>query len=157
MVFAAAGLKLLNEPSIGLSPILIRDIYTIIRRLNRERGVAMLLVEQNARVALDVADFGYVMEIGRIVMDGPAERLAQSRDIREFYLGGQERSLGGERRWKRRKTWRWSFVREVRTRSLGRFACRCFVPVPASFRMAARQPHACGPEQAPLQSGASPR
>ena len=99
-------IMLLDEPSLGLSPILIRDIYSIIRRLNRERGVAMLLVEQNARVALDVADFGYVMEIGRIVMDGPAERLAQSRDIREFYLGGQERSLRGERRWKRRKTWR---------------------------------------------------
>ena len=106
MVFAAASLKLLNEPSLGLSPLLIRGIYSIIHRLNRERGVAMLLVEQNARIALDVADSGYVMEIGRIVMDGSAERLRQSRDIQEFYLGGQERSLGGERRWKRRKTWR---------------------------------------------------
>ena len=105
-LMARPKIMLLDEPSIGLSPILIRDIYTIIRRLNRERGVAMLLVEQNARVALDVADFGYVMEIGRIVMDGSAERLAQSRDIQEFYLGGQERSLRGERRWKRRKTWR---------------------------------------------------
>ena len=105
-LMARPKLMLLDEPSLGLSPILIRDIYSIVRRLNRERGVAMLLVEQNARVALDVADFGYVMEIGRIVMDGSAERLRQSRDIQEFYLDGQERSLGGERRWKRRKTWR---------------------------------------------------
>ena len=66
----------------------------------------MLLVEQNATVALDVADTGYVMEIGRIVMDGPAERLRESRDIQDFYLGGSERDLRGELRWKRRKTWR---------------------------------------------------
>ena len=114
-LMARPKIMLLDEPSLGLSPILIRDIYSIVRRLNRERGVAMLLVEQNARVALDVADFGYVMEIGRIVMDGSAERLRmdgsaerlrQSRDIQEFYLGGQDRRLRGERRWKRRKTWR---------------------------------------------------
>ena len=105
-LMARPKIMLLDEPSLGLSPILIRDIYSIIRRLNEERGVAMLLVEQNARVALDVAEVGYVMEVGRIVMDGPAERLGQSRDIQEFYLGGQERSLRGERRWKRRKTWR---------------------------------------------------
>ena len=66
----------------------------------------MLLVEQNARMALDAAEYGYVLEIGRIVMDGPAERLRQSRDIQEFYLGAREGSLRGERRWKRRKTWR---------------------------------------------------
>ena len=102
-LMAHPKIMLLDEPSLGLSPLLIRGIYSIIRRLNRERGVAMLLVEQNARVALDVVDFDYVMEIGRIVMDGPAERLAQSRDIQEFYLGGQERSPRGERRWKRRR------------------------------------------------------
>ena len=105
-LMARPKVMLLDEPSLGLSPILIRDIYSIVRRLNRERGVAMLLVEQNARVALDVADFGYVMEIGRIVMDGSAKRLRQSRDIQELYLGGQDRRLRGERRWKRRKTWR---------------------------------------------------
>ena len=66
----------------------------------------MLLVEQNARMALDTAEYGHVLEIGRIVMDGPAERLRRSRDIQEFYLGGQGGSLRGERRWKRRKTWR---------------------------------------------------
>ena len=105
-LMARPKLMLLDEPSLGLSPKLVRDIYAIIRRLNEDRGVAMLLVEQNARVALDVAHSGYVMEVGRIVMDGSAERLGQSRDIQEFYLGGPERSLQGERRWKRRKTWR---------------------------------------------------
>ena len=103
---ARPRLLLLDEPSLGLSPLLVRDIYAIIRRLNRERGVAMLLVEQNAGVALDVADTGYVMETGRIVMDGSAEQLAKSRDIQEFYLGSRPRGLGAERRWKRRKTWR---------------------------------------------------
>ena len=105
-LMARPRVMLLDEPSLGLSPLLVRDLYAVIRRLNEERGVAMLLVEQNAGVALDIADSGYVMELGRIVMDGPAERLRQSRDIQEFYLGGPERSLQGERRWKRRKTWR---------------------------------------------------
>ena len=105
-LMARPRIMLLDEPSLGLSPVLIRDIYAIIRRLNEERGVAMLLVEQNAKAALDVADSGYVMEIGRIVMDGSVERLRRSGDIQEFYLGGRERSLEGARRWKRRKTWR---------------------------------------------------
>ena len=105
-LMARPKVMLLDEPSLGLSPILVRDIFSIIRRLNEERGVAMLVVEQNARAALDVADYGYVMEVGRIVMDGPAERLRRSRDIQEFYLGARERSQRGERRWKRRKTWR---------------------------------------------------
>ena len=105
-LMARPKVMLLDEPSLGLSPILVRDIFSIIRRLNEERGVAMLVVEQNARAALDVADYGYVMEVGRIVMDGPAERLRHSRDIQEFYLGARERSQRGERRWKRRKTWR---------------------------------------------------
>ncbi len=105
-LMARPKVMLLDEPSLGLSPILVCDIFSIIRRLNEERGVAMLVVEQNARAALDVADYGYVMEVGRIVMDGPAERLRRSRDIQEFYLGARERSQRGERRWKRRKTWR---------------------------------------------------
>ena len=105
-LMARPRVMLLDEPSLGLSPILVRDLYAVIRRLNEERGVSMLLVEQNAAVALDVADSGYVMEIGRIVMDGSAERLRQSRDIQDYYLGGKERGLQGERRWKRRKTWR---------------------------------------------------
>ena len=105
-LMARPRIMLLDEPSLGLSPRLVRDIYAILHRLNRERGVTMLLVEQNARMALAAAEYGYVLEIGRIVMDGPAERLRQSRDIQEFYLGGQGGSLGDTRRWKRRKTWR---------------------------------------------------
>ena len=105
-LMARPKIMLLDEPSLGLSPILVGEIFSILRRLNEERGVAMLLVEQNAKAALDIADFGYVMELGRVVMDGPAERLAENRDIREFYLGAKERSQRGERRWKRRKTWR---------------------------------------------------
>lgn len=105
-LMARPRVMLLDEPSLGLSPILVRDIFSIIRRLNEERGVAMLLVEQNSKAALDVADYGYVMEVGRIVMDGTAERLRASRDIQEFYLGARVRSQRGERRWKRRKTWR---------------------------------------------------
>ena len=105
-LMARPRIMLLDEPSLGLSPIMVRDIFAIIRRLKEERGVTMLLVEQNARLALDIADFGYVMETGQVVMEGSAERLKQSRDIREFYLGAQEASMLGERRWKRRKTWR---------------------------------------------------
>ena len=105
-LMARPRIMLLDEPSLGLSPIMVRDIFAIIRRLKEERGVAMLLVEQNARLALDIADFGYVMETGQLVMEGSAERLKQSRDIQEFYLGAQETSMLGERRWKRRKTWR---------------------------------------------------
>ena len=108
-LMACPRVMLLDEPSLGLSPILVGEIFAIIRRLREERGVAMLLVEQNARAALDIADFGYVMETGRVVMDGPAELLKRSRDIQEFYLGAQdpaERGERGERRWKRRKTWR---------------------------------------------------
>ena len=105
-LMARPRIMLLDEPSLGLSPIMVRDIFAIIRRLKEERGVTMLLVEQNAGRALDIADFGYVMETGQVVMEGSAERLRRSRDIQEFYLGAQEASVLGERRWKRRKTWR---------------------------------------------------
>ena len=105
-LMARPRIMLLDEPSLGLSPIMVRDIFAIIRRLKEERGVTMLLVEQNARRALDIADFGYVMETGQVVMEGSAERLKESRDIQEFYLGAQEASVLSERRWKRRKTWR---------------------------------------------------
>ncbi|TDK46175.1 ABC transporter ATP-binding protein [Antarcticimicrobium luteum] len=99
-------IMLLDEPSLGLSPLLVQEIFGILRRLNRDEGVTMMLVEQNARVALDLADVGYVMEIGRIVMDGTADRLMESEDIKAFYLGHQEQGQRGERRWKRKKTWR---------------------------------------------------
>jgi branched-chain amino acid transport system ATP-binding protein len=99
-------LMLLDEPSLGLSPILTQEIFAILRRLNRDEGVTMMLVEQNAAVALDLADDGYVLELGRIVMAGTADRLAASEDIRSFYLGHAPEGARGERRWKRRKTWR---------------------------------------------------
>lgn len=99
-------IMLLDEPSLGLSPLLVQEIFAILKRLNRDEGVTMMLVEQNARVALDLADFGYVMEIGRVVMEGTADRLMQSEDIKSFYLGHQEEGQRGERRWKRKKTWR---------------------------------------------------
>ncbi|UWQ90560.1 ABC transporter ATP-binding protein [Aliisedimentitalea scapharcae] len=99
-------IMLLDEPSLGLSPLLVQEIFAILKRLNTDEGVTMMLVEQNARIALDAADFGYVMEIGRIVMDGSADRLMESDDIKDFYLGHQEVGERGERRWKRKKTWR---------------------------------------------------
>jgi len=99
-------IMLLDEPSLGLSPLLVQEIFAILRRLNKDEGVTMMLVEQNAKVALELADMGYVMEIGRIVMDGSADRLMESEDIQSFYLGHQEEGQRGERRWKRKKTWR---------------------------------------------------
>ena len=105
-LMARPALMLLDEPSLGLSPVLVAEIFTIIRRLNKEQGLTIVLVEQNARAALEVADHGYVLEIGRIVMDGPAERLMASEDIREFYLGKATEGARGKRRWRKRKSWR---------------------------------------------------
>ena len=100
-------LMLLDEPSLGLSPLLTQEIFEIIVRLNKEQKVTMMLVEQNAKVALGAADYGYVMELGRIVMNDSAEVLAASKDIQEFYLGvSQDENQRGQRRWKQRKTWR---------------------------------------------------
>jgi branched-chain amino acid transport system ATP-binding protein len=105
-LMARPKVMLLDEPSLGLAPKLVKDIFEIIRRINRERGVTVLLVEQNANLALQTADYGYVLELGRIVMEDTCERLLQKDDIREFYLGLKESSVRGTRRWKRKKTWR---------------------------------------------------
>lgn len=105
-LMARPSVMLLDEPSLGLSPILVNEIFAIIRRLNKEQNVTMMLVEQNAKVALEVADYGYVMELGRIVMADDADRLMQSKDIQEFYLGVQEDTQRGQKRWKQKKTWR---------------------------------------------------
>jgi len=99
-------LLLLDEPSLGLSPALVQEIFAIITRLNREQGLTILLVEQNANVALQVSSRGYVMEVGGMVMDGPSEFLRESEDIKEFYLGKKVEGVRGRRRWKKRKTWR---------------------------------------------------
>jgi branched-chain amino acid transport system ATP-binding protein len=97
---------LLDEPSLGLSPLLTREIFRIITRINRERGTTILLVEQNAHMALEIGDIGYVLEVGRIVMEDSCANLAQKEDIQEFYLGVQQAGVRGQRRWKRKKQWR---------------------------------------------------
>ncbi len=103
---ARPRLLLLDEPSLGLSPALCAEIFAIIARLNREQGLTILLVEQNANAALRVSMRGYVMEVGGMVMDGPSDHLLESEDIREFYLGKKDEGVRGRRRWKKRKTWR---------------------------------------------------
>ena len=105
-LMAAPELMLLDEPSLGLSPRLTHEIFEIVVRINRERGTTLLLVEQNANMALNVADHGYVLENGRIVMDDSCDRLREKDDIKEFYLGMKESGVRGERRWKKKKTWR---------------------------------------------------
>jgi branched-chain amino acid transport system ATP-binding protein len=105
-LMAQPMLLMLDEPSLGLSPLLTQEIFEIIARLNADEGVTMLLVEQNAHIALETAHRGYVLEMGRIVMDGKSADLAASEDIQEFYLGRTEEAERGQRRWKRRKTWR---------------------------------------------------
>jgi branched-chain amino acid transport system ATP-binding protein len=105
-LMAAPDLILLDEPSLGLSPKLTREIFEIVVRINRERGTTMLLVEQNANMALNVADRGYVLESGRIVLEDTCERLREKDDIKEFYLGMKDEGVRGERRWKKKKTWR---------------------------------------------------
>ena len=98
-------LLLLDEPSLGLSPILVQQIFGIIRRINQEQGVAILLVEQNAHIALKTADYGYVLEVGRIVTQDHCSSLLHRDDIKEFYLGQKETGVRGQRRWKKRRLW----------------------------------------------------
>ena len=103
---AAPEMILLDEPSLGLSPKLTREIFEIVVRINRERGTTILVVEQNANMALNVADYGYVLENGRIVMEDRCAVLREKDDVKEFYLGMKEAGVRGERRWKKKKTWR---------------------------------------------------
>jgi len=105
-LLARPQVMLMDEPSLGLSPKLTKEIFEIIVRINRERGTTILLVEQNAHMALKVAEHGYVLEVGRIVMEDSCARLAEKEDIREFYLGVKAEGVRGERRWKRKKQWR---------------------------------------------------
>ena len=106
-LMARPKLILMDEPSMGLSPLLVKEVFTIIRQLNRDLGITILLVEQNARMALSVANYGYVMESGKIVLDGPAKDLADNEDVKEFYLGGgdERRSFKNLKSFKRRKRW----------------------------------------------------
>jgi branched-chain amino acid transport system ATP-binding protein len=105
-LMSAPEMMLLDEPSLGLSPRLTKEIFEIVVRINRERGTTILLVEQNANMALNAADYGYVLENGRIVMEDTCARLREKEDIKEFYLGMKEAGARGERRWKKKKTWR---------------------------------------------------
>ena len=108
-LMAKPRLMLLDEPSLGLAPLLVREIFEIIRKINAERGTTFLLVEQNAQIALGIAQHGYIMENGRIVFDGPADKLRGNDDVREFYLGlseaGRRKSFRDIKFYKRRKQW----------------------------------------------------
>ena len=108
-LMARPRLMLLDEPSLGLAPLLVEEIFAIIGRLNREEQVTVLLVEQNAVMALEIASYGYVMENGRIVLDGPVEGLRANEDVKEFYLGltevGGRRSYRDVKHYRRRKRW----------------------------------------------------
>jgi branched-chain amino acid transport system ATP-binding protein len=105
-LMAKPRLLLLDEPSLGLSPKLVKEIFEIVGRINKEKKTTILLVEQNANVALHAADYGYVLEVGRIVMEDTCARLLEKEDIKEFYLGMKQEGARGKRRWKKRKTWR---------------------------------------------------
>nr|WP_316640470.1 ABC transporter ATP-binding protein [uncultured Roseateles sp.] len=108
-LIAKPKLMLLDEPSLGLSPMLVENIFSIIARINAEQGVSMLLVEQNASVALAIAHYGYILETGKVVIDGTAEKLSGDADVREFYLGmgaaGGHKSFRDLKHYKRRKRW----------------------------------------------------
>ncbi len=102
-------LMMMDEPSLGLAPLVVEEIFGIVNRINREQNVAILLVEQNAHVALSIARYGYILENGRVVMEGESERLREDRDIKEFYLGlsevGTKKSFKEVKHYRRRKRW----------------------------------------------------
>ena len=107
-LMARPRMMLLDEPSLGLAPVLVREIFDIIKRINAEEGTTILLVEQNARLALSIADYAYVMEGGRVVLEGTAEDMTGNEDVREFYLGLGEvgrRSYRDVKHYRRRKRW----------------------------------------------------
>ena len=108
-LMARPKLMLLDEPSLGLAPLLVKEIFEIIYRINKEEGTTILLVEQNARVALSIADYGYIMENGKIVLDDPVDKLKENEDVKEFYLGlskvGDKKSYRDVKHYRRRKRW----------------------------------------------------
>jgi branched-chain amino acid transport system ATP-binding protein len=108
-MMARPKLMMLDEPSLGLAPLLVEEIYDIIKRFNTEQKTSILLVEQNVRIALSIADYGYVMENGRVVLDGSADFLKNNEDVKEFYIGlsalGAKKSYREVKHYKRRKRW----------------------------------------------------
>jgi len=108
-LMAHPKLMLLDEPSLGLAPLLVQEIFKIVEIINKEEKTSVMLVEQNAKAALGIADYGYVMENGRVVLDGSGEKLRDNEDIKEFYLGlsavGEKKSYRGIKHYKRRKRW----------------------------------------------------
>jgi branched-chain amino acid transport system ATP-binding protein len=102
-------LMLLDEPSLGLAPFLVMEIFEIVKKINAQEKTAILLVEQNVNFALSIAEYGYVMETGRVVLDGPSEKLRENEDVREFYMGlselGERKSYRDVKHYKRRKRW----------------------------------------------------
>lgn len=108
-IMSKPDMILLDEPSMGLSPLLVKEVFEIIRTLNKELGITMLLVEQNANMALKHCDYGYIMESGKIVLDGTREELLNNEDVKEFYLGGggdeERKSFKNLKSYKRRKRW----------------------------------------------------
>jgi branched-chain amino acid transport system ATP-binding protein len=108
-LMASPKLMLLDEPSLGLAPLMVQEIYEIIHKINAEQKMAILLVEQNARAALGIADYGYVMESGRVVLSGPAETLRDNEDVQEFYMGlstvGPKKSYREVKHYRRKKRW----------------------------------------------------
>ena len=108
-LMADPRLMLLDEPSLGLAPLAVQSIYEIIQQINKDRGLSMLIVEQNVKAALAIADYGYVMENGRIVLDGPADKLRDNEDVREFYMGvsssGARKNYRETKHYRRRKRW----------------------------------------------------
>ncbi len=108
-MMAAPRLMMLDEPSLGLAPLMVEEIYNIINRFNSEQKTSVLLVEQNVRIALSIANYGYVMENGRVVLDGSADFLRNNEDVKEFYMGlsavGEKKSYREVKHYKRRKRW----------------------------------------------------
>lgn len=108
-LMARPKLMLLDEPSLGLAPLLVKEIFEIVSKINKEEKTTVLLVEQNANLALSVGNYGYVMEMGKVVLDGECEKLRENEDVKEFYLGlsevGKKKSFKEAKHYKRRKRW----------------------------------------------------
>ncbi len=108
-LMARPKLMLLDEPSLGLAPMLVKEIFEIVKKINKEEKTTVLLVEQNANMALSVGSYGYVMEMGKVVLDGECEKLRENEDVKEFYLGlsevGKKKSFKDAKHYKRRKRW----------------------------------------------------